>query len=931
MELSKGNNVVLDQPDQVSTLLNEMQKMVQRAVAMGEKAPKFDLCKVSVPDSNLFCQDNIGVPRVKMPQLKGMPIAGSKADDLPKNRVGKVDISQQFIKQMKAEGHEVTKEKIRASYLRASQSQIDGARIAQLVQESRQGDRDLREKPIFVTKDNYVLDGHHHWAADVGEGYEHGKDYKIPVYKLDMQIGEAIKAANDFAKSWGIAPKAVTNMDALGNVMAINTRPKQQSDVFGNEYVVNPFASEEQRRFMWANHPEIAEAWAHGEHTSDKDHKMPEEDDETHNYDPDQPRDEGGRWSGGGGPAGDAWKGSQKANDSSKSAFDAKGHLGQATAHQNAAQEHIKAGDAHREQARQAFAKGDKEAFQKHYTQAENHHKAAQYHQEASQRHTMHLKPDEFKSFSGNKAMTTRNSAQTYRDETAPARLAGMDVDDQRRRAVDVLRRPHDPSILFDGGHRQPYDDYDLDPATATYSRDPKSYYRKAMMTQPTDENQDTNGELRVQNAALDFIVAVYNRDWPQEKRDKLDDEDFAGPERSFPITSQEDLDAAVSSIGRSKHPASTIKAGIKRIAGKKNLKLPDSWEENCDTPMTKNVKTCDDCGAPIIDGKCVKCKKAVSNFGGMYSPASPDDPHAASMQAAHGSLDTEHADSRKPALAALDHSGNDDSKKAAAAHVQAADAHEAEATDQRKQKNFIEADQHDRAAAAHRKAASLHSATLNRRSEDMATKIATRQLAALAANCSCERTKAGITKVLNELGADSAEGSFAGKSTDAATAAREKAKQKEEDDEDDTSGEGKRGGAEAENKKIGVDHQVSHGGKILSNQEKEWLKTAPPAIRSVVENALAAEENVRQQLIVQLVGNSTGKRAEALKAHYDTQPLKVLRLLASNVPSRSEPLYVGANSPTDNYRGGSDDDQDILEIPTINYVDISKERQTAN
>lgn len=31
-----------------------------------------------------------------------------------------------------------------------------------------------------------------------------------------------------------------------------------------------PFKSEQQRRFMWARHPEIAEQWAHGRHTSGK-------------------------------------------------------------------------------------------------------------------------------------------------------------------------------------------------------------------------------------------------------------------------------------------------------------------------------------------------------------------------------------------------------------------------------------------------------------------------------------------------------------------------------------------------------------------------------------------------------------------------------------------------------------------------------------
>lgn len=36
-----------------------------------------------------------------------------------------------------------------------------------------------------------------------------------------------------------------------------------------------PFQSEQQRRFMWAKHPEIAQKWAHGQHSSKgKNHKM---------------------------------------------------------------------------------------------------------------------------------------------------------------------------------------------------------------------------------------------------------------------------------------------------------------------------------------------------------------------------------------------------------------------------------------------------------------------------------------------------------------------------------------------------------------------------------------------------------------------------------------------------------------------------------
>jgi hypothetical protein len=36
-----------------------------------------------------------------------------------------------------------------------------------------------------------------------------------------------------------------------------------------------PFKSEKQRRYMFMAHPEIAHKWAHGEHSSKKNHRMP--------------------------------------------------------------------------------------------------------------------------------------------------------------------------------------------------------------------------------------------------------------------------------------------------------------------------------------------------------------------------------------------------------------------------------------------------------------------------------------------------------------------------------------------------------------------------------------------------------------------------------------------------------------------------------
>lgn len=216
--LSEGHHVRLKQPEQVATLLDKMNEMIQEAMTKGESAPEFDLCRVTAKDTNLFCQHSLGIPRIKMPQMRGIPVPGTyAATKLAGKKSGKVDLSAEFIQHLKDRGIATEQTAIRASHLRASQSQIVGARVVQLINETNAGKRDLREKPIFVTQDNYIVDGHHHWAAIVGHGYAKDKDMKIPVYRLHMDIGQALDMANDFTKKAGLAPKAGATA-ALGMV-----------------------------------------------------------------------------------------------------------------------------------------------------------------------------------------------------------------------------------------------------------------------------------------------------------------------------------------------------------------------------------------------------------------------------------------------------------------------------------------------------------------------------------------------------------------------------------------------------------------------------------------------------------------------------------------------------------------------------------------
>jgi hypothetical protein len=69
-------------------------------------------------------------------------------------------------------------------------------------------------------------------------------------------------------------------------------------------------------------------------------------------------------------------------------------------------------------------------------------------------------------------------------------------------------------------------------------------------------------------------------RSLSQAQRDKIDDGDFAGPHSSFPIDSQEHLDAAAHLIGHADDPAA-VKAKAIRIAKRKGFKLPAAWEED--------------------------------------------------------------------------------------------------------------------------------------------------------------------------------------------------------------------------------------------------------------------------------------------------------------------------------------------------------------
>ena len=208
--LAEGKHVELESVEQVSTMVNQLNKIVQDAVKKGNKAPSYDLCRVSVANTNIFCAEHKDIPRIKMPQLKGEPVKGSKAAGMKKNQWGEVDVAEQFIQKMKDEGVAVKRETVKSNTLKASQSELVGRKVAEMVSDARAGNFDPEAGTIYVSKDGYIIDGHHRWAAtialDAGEGGRLG-DRTINVVRIEKPILQVLDEANEFTLGIGIKPR----------------------------------------------------------------------------------------------------------------------------------------------------------------------------------------------------------------------------------------------------------------------------------------------------------------------------------------------------------------------------------------------------------------------------------------------------------------------------------------------------------------------------------------------------------------------------------------------------------------------------------------------------------------------------------------------------------------------------------------------------
>jgi hypothetical protein len=237
------------EPEQLQKFNTDISKVAQQvadAKAKGEPAPNINLCDVTVPGTNLYCDDNLGIPRDQMPQFKGKAQPGTPAADMPTDANGEVDTEPLFKKMLEEKGIKTLQTEIPADKLKATQQDLVGAKVVGMMGVLKDPNHPAFEKitaPIYVSRDGHVIDGHHRWAAIVAHNAAN-PDNQIPMKTtvLDMDIKDAIPMSNKFAEDMGIAAKKADAKD--GELPAPKEPNKKQGGkiypIGGNYYSDTP-------------------------------------------------------------------------------------------------------------------------------------------------------------------------------------------------------------------------------------------------------------------------------------------------------------------------------------------------------------------------------------------------------------------------------------------------------------------------------------------------------------------------------------------------------------------------------------------------------------------------------------------------------------------------------------------------------------------
>jgi hypothetical protein len=134
-----------------------------------------------------LCRNNLGIPRKKMPQFDKLQ-------------------TKLFLNYLKKNQIKCVKKKIDVRLLIPTQNQLNALAIESLKKKYKKGTLKINNQTIIVSKNNYIIDGHHRWGTlrscleDISQCVNNGHKFnsKISVYQIDLMPLEILRLSKKF-------------------------------------------------------------------------------------------------------------------------------------------------------------------------------------------------------------------------------------------------------------------------------------------------------------------------------------------------------------------------------------------------------------------------------------------------------------------------------------------------------------------------------------------------------------------------------------------------------------------------------------------------------------------------------------------------------------------------------------------------------------
>lgn len=153
--------------------------------AMADRTDNPDLTNLEILGTQYFTKDNLGIMRDHMPQIPP-------------------DTQEAFIKAMQARGVRVDLVDVTPFGLHPIQAEISATKSGKIFRKMKKEGVD--DTPITISSDDYVIDGHHRWAAGLflGLSPKH-KGIKLKALRVDMPQEQLVDVVLAWNKAVGIS------------------------------------------------------------------------------------------------------------------------------------------------------------------------------------------------------------------------------------------------------------------------------------------------------------------------------------------------------------------------------------------------------------------------------------------------------------------------------------------------------------------------------------------------------------------------------------------------------------------------------------------------------------------------------------------------------------------------------------------------------